>query len=141
MKKIICEYMDIEDIFLYKWNWLGSQKNPVQTARTLWTRNWRKLSKESKQVFSVKGKKEGTAGHMARFFVAISYGKGVIESHQYEEIRMKFQICYREGVTTVENYSYKMETLLKIAEKSRDTFDSIHCFIYKIPLGLSIWMS
>ena len=38
-----------------------------------------------KQVFSVKGKKDGTGGRMARFFVAIAYGKGVIVSHQYEE--------------------------------------------------------
>ena len=43
--------------------------NPVQTART------RRVLRE---------KKEGAAGRMAKFFVAIAYGKGVLGCHQYE---------------------------------------------------------
>ena len=58
--------------------------NPVQTARARRTRMWRKRGEGLKQECSDKEKKEGTAGRMAKFFVVIAYGKGVIGCHQYE---------------------------------------------------------
>ena len=48
------------------------------------TRMWRKRGRGLKQDYSVKGRKEGTAGCMGKFFVVIAYGKGVIGCHQYE---------------------------------------------------------
>ena len=45
---------------------------------------WRKRGEGLKQKCSVKGKKEDVAGIMAKFFVAIAYGKGVIGCHQYK---------------------------------------------------------
>ena len=55
--------------------------NPVQTARTRRTRMWRKRGEGLKQECSAKRKKEGTAGRMVKFFVAIAYGKGSIGCH------------------------------------------------------------
>ena len=45
---------------------------------------WRKRGRGLKQDYSVKGRKEGTAGCMGKIFVVIAYGKGVIGCHQYE---------------------------------------------------------
>ena len=58
--------------------------NLVQTARTRRARMWRKRGDGLKQECSTKGKKEGTAGLMANFFVTVAYGKGVLGCHQYE---------------------------------------------------------
>ena len=84
MQTITWKYLDQGGILLFWWNWLGSKTNPVRTARTCQTRMWRKRGRGLKQDYSVKGRKEGTAGCMGKFFVVIAYGKGVIGCHQYE---------------------------------------------------------
>lgn len=57
--------------------------NPSNHARTSRTRTWKKRGESLAQHCTAKGKKEGVGGTMARFMVAISYGKGVIKCHQY----------------------------------------------------------
>ena len=104
------KHLDRGGVFLFWWNWLGSQNKNVQEKR------WGIEARE----------KEGTAGCMEKCFVAIAYGKGVIECHQYEghvneEMFSKFvrehfaELFQRERITTAGNYSFKMETFLKVA--------------------------
>ena len=61
-------------LFHYLTGWVH-KTNTVQTARTHPTRMWRKKGEGLKRECSAKGKKEGTAGRMAKFFVAIAYGR------------------------------------------------------------------
>ena len=49
------------------------KSNPYLNRRTARTRTWK----------TAKGKKEGVGGKMAKFMVAIAFGKGVIGCHQY----------------------------------------------------------
>lgn len=57
--------------------------NPAQHARTSRTRTWKKRGESLDQHCTAKGKKEGVGGRMARFFVAIAHGRGIIKCHQY----------------------------------------------------------
>ena len=57
--------------------------NPLSEARSTKTMAWRKRSEGLE--LSTKGKKEGTGGKVAQFFVAISHSKGVVLCQQYEE--------------------------------------------------------
>jgi transposase len=58
--------------------------NPARNARTSRTRTWKKESESLSRNCTAKGKKEGVGGRMARFMVAIAYGKGVVACHQYQ---------------------------------------------------------
>ena len=55
--------------------------NPYSEARATDTMAWRKPNEGLSR--STKGKKEGSGGNMANFFVAISYRKGVVLCKQY----------------------------------------------------------
>ena len=57
--------------------------NPSMNTRTSRTRTWKKDGESLSIHCTAKGKKEGVGGKMARFMVAIAYGKGVIACHQY----------------------------------------------------------
>ncbi len=57
--------------------------NPTLNARTARTRTWKKKGESLKRENTAKGKKEGVGGTMAKFMVAIAYGKGVVGCHQY----------------------------------------------------------
>ena len=62
----------------------GHKRNPLDHARTLRTRTWRKRSEGCKRGCTAKGKKEGVGGRMVYFMVAISWGKGVVKAIPYE---------------------------------------------------------
>ena len=70
----ICFYLDGAS-FTHKYN-------PQDEARCHGSKAWKKAS-EAFEV-TAKGKKEGTGGRMASFYVAISYEKGVVMCEQYE---------------------------------------------------------
>ena len=117
--------------------------NPVQTARTRRTRMWRKRGEGLKQECSAKGKKEGTAGRMAKFFVAIAYGKGVIGCHQYEGhvngemfsefVREHFPELFQRGNNNRGKLFIQDGDPSQNSRLSQDAFDSIPCRIFKIP--------
>ena len=56
--------------------------NPHGEARSTGSMSWRKAKEGLNQ--STKGKKEGSGGKMARFFVAVAYNKGVVLCKQHE---------------------------------------------------------
>lgn len=56
--------------------------NPCSEARAAASMAWRKPSEGLER--STKGKKEGSGGKMANFFVAIAHGHGVVLCKQYE---------------------------------------------------------
>lgn len=58
--------------------------NPSDHVVTLRTRTWRKHNEGLDIHCTAKGKKEGVGGLMARFMVAISYSKGVIDAIHYQ---------------------------------------------------------
>jgi hypothetical protein len=55
--------------------------NPNNEARSSGARNWRKAGEGL--IYTTKGKKEGSGGKTANFFVAIAFDKGVISCEQY----------------------------------------------------------
>ena len=60
------------------------KSNPSEHAVTLRTRSWRKKCEGLTINCTAKGKREGDGGRMAKFMVAISYGKGVIKAIHYD---------------------------------------------------------
>ena len=59
------------------------KRNPSNHATTLRTRTWRKVGEGLKIDCTAKGKKEGVAGKMVKFMVAIAHGKGVVAAIPY----------------------------------------------------------
>ena len=60
--------------------------NPYEDAMTCRGKNWRKDSEGLDDGCTSKGSKEGSGGRQAKFFVAISYDKGVILAEQYDHL-------------------------------------------------------
>lgn len=58
------------------------KRHPAGEARAVSSMTWRR--KQEGLVITTKGRKEGSGGKMAKFFVAISYGKGVVMCHHHE---------------------------------------------------------
>ena len=57
------------------------ETNPYAEARAVSSMTWRKPG-EGLSI-TTKGRKEGSCGQMAQFYVAIAYGKGVVMCNQY----------------------------------------------------------
>lgn len=99
--------------------------NPYAEATAPRTMMWRKRSEGLK--FTCKGKKVGSGGAVAHFFVAVSYSKGVIMCEQYFErlcgemfnnfVCSKFPEAFEKSCNPKKNYSFKMVTHLRIAKK------------------------
>ena len=56
---------------------------PSQSIRTGRTRTWKRADESLSLHCTAKGRKEGVNGTMAKFFVAIAHGKGVVGCTQY----------------------------------------------------------
>ena len=57
------------------------KSNPAGEARAVSSMTWRRPDEGLK--ITTKGRKEGSGGKMANFFVGISYNKGVVMCHNY----------------------------------------------------------
>ena len=78
--------------------------NPYKNAKTGRTRTWRQQNEGLKVFCTAKGKKEGVGGKVARFFVAIAHGAGVVHVEHFPEhvngenfskfIRQKFKTIF-----------------------------------------------
>jgi len=64
--------------------------NPADQARVPKGRVWRKTCEGLKQGCTAKGSKEGSGGRVLRLMVAISYDKGVIECHKYDDLNSSY---------------------------------------------------
>ena len=58
------------------------KRNPAGEARAVSSMTWRRRQEGLQMI--TKGRKEDSAGKMANFFVAISYGRGVVMCHHHE---------------------------------------------------------
>ena len=56
--------------------------NPMGEARAVSSMAWRRP--DEGLTITTKGRKEGSGGKMANFFVAISYGRGVVMCHHFD---------------------------------------------------------
>lgn len=117
--------------------------NPSKYARTQRTRAWRKRGEGLTIHCTAKGKKEGTGGRVAKFMVAIAFGKGVIKCQQYEgningELFAEF--VQQEFPEMFENSSNpKGKLFLQDGDPSQNSkvsqgaMDSVGCKLFKIP--------
>lgn len=84
-KRILPENIWTEGISFYLdgVGW-AHKSNPCKFARSDRTRTWRMKSEGTHIHCTAKSQKEGTGKNMAKFFVAIAYGKGVIKCEPFE---------------------------------------------------------
>ena len=90
---------------------------------------WRTKGEGLHQECSNKDKKEGTVRSMAKFMVAISHGRGVIECFPYERnlngkllsqfVRDRFSHFFSKGIIGKESCFCKMKTPPRIARYLR----------------------
>ena len=82
--------------------------NPMDQARAPKGRVWRKKSEGLTQGCLAKGKKVGTGGKVAKFIVAISFGKGVVICERYETMNGNFFASFIDkNFNTMFSYSDK----------------------------------
>ena len=81
-KRDICFYLDGKS-FVHK-------LNPKDQARAPGAKVWRRRNEGLKPNCTAKGGKSGHGGKTAHFFVAISYGKGVVYCRDYDKLTGKF---------------------------------------------------
>ena len=84
---------------------------PYEDAMACRGRTWRKRSEGLEEGCTTKGKKVGTGGRQAKFFVAISYDQGVILAHQYDTLNGEsFSNFIRENFAALFAKSGKIST-------------------------------
>ena len=116
--------------------------NPYAEARAPRSMAWRKHS-EGLSI-TTKGKKEGSGGKMARFFVAIAYGKGVVLCKQYkwkvtgknfasfvsEHFQATFEKC---GVEASGNYFLQDGDPRQTSAEAKRSWDALGAKMFSIP--------
>lgn len=117
--------------------------NPCKQARTYRTRTWRKPGEGLSINCTGKGKKEGTGGKVAKFIVAIAYGKGVIKCHQYtgsisgelfaEFIKARFPQMFERSANPKGHLFLQDGDPSQNSAKAKLAMDSIGCKLFKIP--------
>ena len=117
--------------------------NPSKNARTARTRTWRKSGEALKRENLAKGKKEGVGGNMAKFMVAIAYGKGVIGCHQYqghidgekfsEMVRMHFPNLFSGSANPVRKIFLQDGDPSQNSKRAKDTWEALGYSMFSIP--------
>ena len=129
----ICFYLDGVS-FTHKYN-------PQDEARCHGSKAWKKAS-EAFEV-TAKGKKEGTGGRMASFYVAISYEKGVVMCEQYEGhingrlfadiVKEKFPETFSKS-TNCKNMLFLQDgDPSQNSAVAKSAFEFIGCKVFSIP--------
>ena len=117
--------------------------NPSQHARTCRTRTWKKRGESLAQHCTAKGKKEGSGGSVAKFMVAIAYGRGVIKCERYSgsvngELCADFVRRNFPGMFTASNNT-KGRLFLQDGDPSqnsalaKDAMEDVGCRLFRIP--------
>ena len=117
--------------------------NPSKNARTARTRTWKKKGEALKRENTAKGKKEGVGGRMARFMVAIAYGKGVIGCHQYQGnidgekfaqmIKDNFPELFAKSANPIRKLFLQDGDPSQNSKLARDTMESLGYSLFSIP--------
>eukprot|EP00794_Sanderia_malayensis_P001901 gene1901-2159_t len=117
--------------------------NPCMTVRTSRTLIWKKRCESLSLHCTARGKKEGSGSRMARFMVAISYGRGVISCIQYNK-QIDGEFCYefiREHFPGMFENSANAKGKLFLqdgdpnqnSKRAHEGIESIGCRVLKIP--------
>ena len=117
--------------------------NPCEHAKTLRTRTWKKKSESLAWHCTAKGKKEGTAGRMAKFMIAIAYSKGIVECKQYsgningqkcaDFIRNNFPEMFMKAQNPKGKLFLQDGDPSQNSAKAHEALDEIGCRLFKIP--------
>ena len=117
--------------------------DPKSMARTSRTRVWRRKGECLDRNCTSKGKKEGSGGKVAKFMVAIAFGKGVVKCHQYTDHvsgEMFSQFIKDHFVEMFElSANPKGKLFLQDGDPSqnsklaKEAMDSIPCRLFHIP--------
>ena len=119
------------------------KKNPAGEARAVTSMTWRRPD-EGLQI-TTKGRKEGSGGKVAKFFVAVAYGKGVVMCHHHEWtingknfsklIKEEFPKAFNECGAPKGNRRFLMDGCPKQnAALCRNTWESKNYALVKIPV-------
>ena len=117
--------------------------DPSRNARTSRTRTWKKSGEALKRENLAKGKKEGVGGKMAKFMVAIAYGKGVIGCHQYsghidgekfaDMIRIYFPDLFTNSANSIKKIFLQDGDPSQNSKVARDSWESLGYSMFSIP--------
>ena len=115
--------------------------NPLLEATAPPTMMWRKRSEGLK--YTCKGKKEGSGGRVVHFFVAISYGKGVILCEQYLEsltgelfkefVKTQFPATFARSCNPTKKLFLQDGDPSQNSKKAKTAFEEIGCTLFPIP--------
>lgn len=116
--------------------------NPYQEACAPGAMAWRK--KKEGLSRSTKGKKEGSGGKMANFFVAIAHGKGVVLCKQYtytvngerfaQFATTSFPLAFQKCGVPVEGSKFLQDGDPRQNSKvAKDAFKNMGCEMFAIP--------
>ena len=119
------------------------KRNPKRNARTSRTRMWKKKGESVHKKCTAKGKKEGTGGSTAKFMVAITYGKGIIKCHQYNEningerfaefITEKFADMFQSSANPSGRLFLHDVDPSQNSALAKEAMDKVNCRVFKIP--------
>lgn len=84
MKKKPCGFWSRTICFYFDGVGFAHRTNPYSEARAVSSMTWRKPAEGTD--ITTKGRKEGSCGKMANFFVAVSHGSGVVLCEQHEKV-------------------------------------------------------
>lgn len=117
--------------------------NPLNDARTTKTMSWRKSSEGLIRECTTRGKKEGSAGRIAKFVVAIAHNKGVICCEQYMEkmsgevfanfIRNHFPATFQSSANPTGKLFLQDGDPSQNSAKAKRAMDEVGCKLFSIP--------
>ena len=117
------------------------KSNPLLDATAPPTMMWRRRSEGLK--YTCKGKKEGSGGRVAHFFVAISYGKGVILCEQYLEslsgevfkefVKTHFPATFERSCNPKKKLFLQDGDPSQNSKKAKTAFEEVGCTVFPIP--------
>ena len=116
--------------------------DPCKTARTSRTRTWKKRGESLTKDCLAKGKKEGVAGKVAHFIVAIAHGKGVTKCFLYDKLNGEmFADFVRENFPSMfENSANPCGKLFlqdgdpsQNSKPALEVMERVGCRLFKIP--------
>ena len=115
--------------------------NPHSEARSSGARNWRKAGEGL--IHTTKGKKEGSSGKTANFFVAIAFDKGVISCEQYhskltgkmfaEFVKEHFSCVFRNSANPRGKLFLQDGDPRQCSKVARKAMDRLGCRMFPIP--------
>ena len=117
--------------------------NPLDQARSPPTMSWRRPADGLPFQHTVKGSHEGTGGKVARFLVAIAYGKGVILAEQHEGnmngekfsefIQEEFKALFERSNNTKGKLFLQDSDPCQNSQKAKSAMDKVGARLFKIP--------